>query len=203
MTRPGWGALFAAASLSAVSIYDAIYHGLTGRGSFASDHGPQWGQVASSALLALTFAILAAVLVRAGNSLDGSRTPVRATRRLLIADLAVLASVFATQIMLGRIPTALEAVAGIAFLLMFVLGPALGAMLIGAPAHRLPALLMMAPLALLPGMLLLGLLAPTWSHPGYAESALYIGIALLARHTTQTPPAQPPARTHRPHTEPA
>ena len=203
MTRLGWGALCAAVALSAVSIYDAIYHGVTGRGSFASDHGPQWGQIASSALLALTFAFLAAVLVRAGGSLDGSRTAVRAIRRLLIADLAVLACVFATQIMLGRIPTALEAVAGIAFLLMFVLSLVLGAMLIGTPAHRLPTLLMMAPLALLPGMLVLNLLAPGWSHPCYAESALYIGIALLARHTTESPATRPPVRISRPRTDPA
>jgi hypothetical protein len=196
MTRLGWGALSAAVALSAVSIYDAIYHGLTGQGSFASDQGPEWGQLMSSGVLTLTFGLLAAVLVLADRSIDRSRW-VRSARRLLIADLAVLAIVFATDMMLGRIPAALEAVAGVAFLLMFVLGLVLGALLVRTPVHRLPALLMMAPVALIPGMLVLNLIAPGWSHPGYAESTLYIGIALLAGRTTDRPtnrplaPAQP------------
>ena len=70
-------------------------------------------------------------------------------------------------------------VAGIAFLLMFLLGTALGALLLRTADLRVPAALLVSTLPVIGLTILLGVLAPGWGHPAYAETTLYVGIALL------------------------
>jgi hypothetical protein len=106
----------------------------------------------------------------------------------LLADLAVLAGVFVVGTVLSRFPGPVEAVAGIAFIVMFLLGAALGACLLRRPGLRLPAILLLAPVVLIPLAMLADSLAPGWAHPGYAETALYLGLALLSRGSGQPAP---------------
>ena len=71
------------------------------------------------------------------------------------------------------------AVAGVAFRVMFVLGVALGATLLRRPDLRVPAGLMVAVVPVIALTFALEALALGWGHPGYAETALYLGIGLL------------------------
>jgi hypothetical protein len=72
-------------------------------------------------------------------------------------------------------------VGGVAFLLAFVLGAALGLTLVRRPDLRPAAVCLSAIAALIPLTILMGILQSRWTHIAYAETALYIGIALLAR----------------------
>jgi hypothetical protein len=112
-----------------------------------------------------------------------------------LADLAVLAGVFVVGTVLADYPAPVEIVAGVAFVLMFLLGATLGLSLLRRPDLRLSAVLLAAPLALIPLAMLAETLTPGWGHPGYAETALYLGLATLARSSswpTTHPADQPP-----------
>jgi len=129
------------------------------------------------------------VLIQDADRIDGSSRFVRWVRRLLLGDLALLAAIFAVGTVLAKMPAALAVPAGVAFILMFLLGAVLGVALIRRRGLRLPAVLMTAAIPLIPLTAAIGAIAPDWAHPGYAESALYLGLALLARHrSTDTAP---------------
>jgi len=202
MTQLGRATIPAAVLLSAISIMDAVYKGVTGGAAAVwDDSSGNRGLVATvNAVMAVTFALLAAVLVNKAQSIDAGGRVVPWVRRLLITALSVLSAVFIAGIIFDGYPGPLEASAGIAFLCMFVFGVLLGAAMLRRPEQRLPALLLVSPLALLPATLLLDAAAPGWGHPGYAETALYIGLALLdrlhTRHPTAGSPTPDPATTH-------
>jgi hypothetical protein len=95
---------------------------------------------------------------------------------------------------------AFGAIAGIAFLVMFVVGAVLGAVLLRRPDVRLPAALMVSVVPLIGLTFAVEALAPGWGHPGYAETALYMGIALLGLTAAGAPTSAPdrtPAGTRR------
>jgi hypothetical protein len=98
-------------------------------------------------------------------------------RRALVLDLVVLAVGGAASSVVGA--EFLGAVAGIAFLTMFLLGTILGATLLRRPSLRLPAVLMAATVPVLVLSFALVAVAPRWGHPAYAETVLYLGVALL------------------------
>lgn len=183
MTRTGKAAMAVAILASALSVLDAVSGGITGGAVDVWDDnsGQRWVIVAVDVLLVALFALLTAVLVQQADRLDGASRVVRWIRRTLLADLAVLAGVFVVGTVLVHYPGPVEAVAGIAFVLMFPLGAVLGVCLVRRPGLRLPAVLLVASAALIPLAMLADSLAPGWGHPGYAEAALYIGLALLAR----------------------
>jgi hypothetical protein len=108
---------------------------------------------------------------------------------LLAADLAVLA----TGYLLVNVVDSeiLGATAGVTFLAMFILGAALGGTLLRRPHVRVPAALMVAVVPLIGLTFALEALAPGWGHPGYAETSLYLGIALLGLTAAAAGAARP------------
>lgn len=171
-------ALGAAVALSVLSIGDAILRATSATPPPWDDElGTTWGIASTNVLMAATFGLLAAVLVRDAARIDAGSAVVRWTRRLLAVDLAVLASGFVFVTVFDA--AFFGAVAGVTFLAMFVLGAVLGGLLLRRPEVRLPAALMLAVVPLIPLTFALEAIAPGWGHPGYAETALYLGIALL------------------------
>jgi hypothetical protein len=192
-------ALGAAVVLSVVSIGDAV---LRATGDVVppwdDEAGTPWVIVGFNLVMAATFALLAAVLVRNAEWIDQGRGARRWIRRLLAADLAVLVAGYLLVSVLDS--EGAGAVAGVTFLAMFVLGAALGAVLLGRAEVRLPAVLMAGSIPIIGLTLAVEALAPGWGHPGYAETALYLGIALLgltAAGAATTAPHRALAGTHR------
>ena len=171
-------ALGAAVALSVLSVGDAILRATSATPPPWDDEaGTTWGIVSTNLLMTATFGLLAAVLVRNADRIDAGSGAVRWIRRLLAADLAVLACGYVLVSVLEA--EVFGAVAGVTFLAMFVLGVALGATLLRRPDVRVPALLMVSVVPVIALTFALEALAPGWGHPGYAETALYLGIALL------------------------
>jgi peptidoglycan/LPS O-acetylase OafA/YrhL len=170
--------LGAAVVLSVVSVVDAILRATSEAvPPWDDEFGTPWVLLATNLVMAVTFALLSAVLVRNAERIDEGSGPVRWIRRVLAVDLAILASGF----VLVNVSDAevLGAVAGLTFLAMFALGAVLGGALLRRPDLRLPAGLMVGAVPVIALSFALEALAPGWGHPGYAETALYMGIALL------------------------
>ena len=183
-------AITAATIFSVLSLYDAVHHGVTGRGSFLSDeYGITWATVAGSIVGALSFIALAALLVIEQPRIDGRSRLRRWLGRLLVADLAVLAAVYGIGIPLmraldpGGIDAVVGVVAGIAFAAMFVLAVGLGLSLVRIRELRPSAVLLVAVLPLVGLTIFLGAIGSGFAHPAYAETAVYVGIALLGRRS--------------------
>ena len=177
--------MLSAVLVSAMSIADAVHHGLTGRFLLDDETAAPAVTIAVSALLAVTFALLAAVLREQAGRIDAGRRTVRWIRRAMQTVLVVLVVVFvggpvvegtADGSALHRI---IEALGGAGFALMFLVGVVLGAALLRRAQLRPAAALMAAPIVVIPLTLLIATFAPDWAHPAYAETALYIGVALL------------------------
>lgn len=202
MTRTGRAALTAAILTSALSVADAANQGVTGHPLIDQETNATWAYASSSLLLAATFGLLAAVLAEQADRIDAGSRTVRWLRRLMQGDLAVLALVFAGGLVVDGYPEtslvyrAWGAIAGIAFLMMFLIGTVLGVSLLRRSDRRVAAALMAAPLVLIPITFAVATLAGDWAHPGYAESALYIGLALLGRGAHQRLQAAPRAAAH-------
>jgi peptidoglycan/LPS O-acetylase OafA/YrhL len=170
--------LGAAVVLSVVSIVDAILRATSEAVPPWDDElGTPWVLLATNLVMAVTFALLSAVLIRNAEPIDEDSAPVRWIRRVLAVDLAILASGF---VLVNASDAELfGAVAGVTFLAMFALGAVLGGALLRRADLRLPAAVMVAAVPVIALSLALEALAPGWGHPGYAETALYMGIALL------------------------
>jgi hypothetical protein len=171
-------ALGAAVVLSVVSIGDAILRATSDVvPPWDDEFGTPWVLVVTNILMAVTFGLLAAVLVRNAERIDEGSGACRWIRRLLAVDLGVLAAGYLIVSVVDV--DAAGAVAGVAFLAMFVLGVAFGATLLRRPDVRLPAILMVSVVPVIGLTFALEAIAPGWGHPGYAETVLYLGIALL------------------------
>jgi peptidoglycan/LPS O-acetylase OafA/YrhL len=192
-------ALGAAVVLSLVSIGDAVLRATSDVvPPWDDEFGTTWVVVATNLAMAATFALLAAVLVRNAQRIDEGSGVVRWVRRLLAVDLAVLAGGYLVVSMIDT--EAAGAVAGITFLAMFVLGAVLGGTLLRRPEVRVPAVLMVSVVPVIALSFAAEALAPGWGHPGYAETALYMGIALLgltAAGRAVSTPDRALARMHR------
>jgi len=178
MNQLARAALGAAVAASVFSIADAVVRASSdGPPAWDPEGGVTWAIAAASVLLAVTFVLLAAVLVRAAPQIDEGRGGRRWVRRILAVDLVLLAVGGVASSVGG--PDFLGIVAGLAFLGMFVLGTVLGALLLRRPDLRIPAVLMVSTVPVIGLTLALDAVAPGWGHPGYAETVLYLGIALL------------------------
>jgi hypothetical protein len=190
MTRIARAAMISAVLTSVMSIADAVHHGLTGELLLDEDSSAGWVRVGSSLLLAATFGLLAAALAEQASRVDAGSRAIRWVRRLMQGVLAVLSIVFAGGLVVEAyagtavIHEAWGAVGGASFVLMFLISVVLGACLLRRPDLRVAAVLMAAPAAMIPLTFLVQVLAPGWAHPAYAETALYIGVALLGRSPT-------------------
>ena len=157
--------------------------------------GIEWVARAGDAAHGVTYALLAAALVHCAARIDAGRAAVRWLRRILAVDLGVLAVPFlvsaATGALAGDSPVG--AVTGVGFLALFPLAIALGVVLDARSATRhLPAWVLTATLPVIGLTALLG--AVGWAHPGYAETTIYLGLALLAaltRPAVARPAAEP------------
>lgn len=186
-------AISAAVAFSALSVYDALHHGFTGRPSAFSDpNGTTGWTLATSALSVGTFAALGAVLVSTRHEIDHGRKARTWVRRLLTIDLAVLAAVFAFGAPFlsepdSAIGAGLAPVAGSSFAAMFLLAFVLGLSILRRRALRVSAVLLTAVVPVIGLTLALPSLAPGFEHPAYAETAVYLGLALLGRPKPAAP----------------
>ena len=177
-------AIAVAATASAVSLTDAVYGAITGHDApWEPPHGNRLAITAINALIATLYLVLAAVLVFRGDRIDGPSRVVRWLRRLLVLVLAVLTGVFLVGAVLGDYPGPLGAIAGIAFILMFLLSMALGVGLLRRPGLRGPAVLLVSAVPIIGLTAVVGFFASGLTHPAYAETVVYVGLALLARTT--------------------
>ena len=88
-------AITAATIYSAMSLYDAVHHGVTGKGSaFSDEYGTTWATIAIGIVAAVSFIANAAILVIERIRIDRGSRLHRWVRRLLVVDLVVLAAVF-------------------------------------------------------------------------------------------------------------
>lgn len=188
-TKPALGA---AVALSTVAVGDAVLRAVSDvPPPWDPDGGTWWAQTVVDVVHGATYVLLAVLLVSRADGIDGGRGVVRWLRRALVVDLAVLGAAFLFGPPLGVMDSEpLGIVASAGFLLMFVLGTALGISVGRRPDLRLPAALMIASLVLVPLAFL-----PGWGHPAYAEAALYIGSALLGRAVDVAAPVPSPGRT--------
>ena len=186
MTRIGWAALVAAILASAYSIAEAIAAPITGHPVIDQESGPNPALTIVGALLISTFTLGVAVLWEQAERIDAGSSFRRWVRRLLQAALAALALISGIGIVAERIApdglvSTMDGAGSIPFLSMFVLGATLGFSLIRRSQLRAAAYCLASVAALIPLTVLTGILLPGWAHAAYAETALYIGIALLAR----------------------
>jgi hypothetical protein len=182
MSKLTSAALAIAAAASAASLTDAVYGAITGHdGPWEPPDGNRWAITAINALLAALYLVLAAALVYRADRIDGRSGAVKWIRRLLVLVLAVLAGVFLVGTALADFPAPVSAIAGIAFILMFLVSVALGIGLLRRPGLRAPAVLLVSAVPIIGLTAVVGLFTTRLIHPAYAETAVYVGLALLAR----------------------
>lgn len=190
----GWLAMVGAVATSALAFADAVTVAVSGENLIGE------GDAVSSTLLlnglvhGLTYVVLGWLLVFERRRIDaGSR--VRTTARwaltgsyllLLPFFLLGLLQVALTRSTIADLPTVYEVTAGIGFAGMFLSSIVLGFALWKATDLRLASrTLSLGVLAGIGATILLALVASDWSHPAYAEAAVYLGTALLALRPTQ------------------
>jgi hypothetical protein len=186
-------ALAAATALSTLIVLDIIWNAHN-----PDDVGP-WLDAESYSYLARyvgivhagVYTLLAAALIQAGRVIDAGRTLVRVLRWIIIAGYMVFAVMYGW---IGIVDPAYdgtgvyEVVITAAFAVSLLLPIVLGFALIRRREFRVPAILLIAPVVLLPLTFILGALTD-WGHPGYMETAVNFGVALLciASAGTQRP----------------
>jgi hypothetical protein len=178
-------ALPAAVGLSAIALFDAVTHGLTGHWSVFADD--------TDVPAALAVGCVVHGLAYAGGLrvLYAERQRLRANRGatvfgwLLFATFAPLAAGFlllAPFQAYGHFDGAyavLGPVIGIAFGLQFLAATGLGLSLLRHPETGVGSR-MLAALPLVMGLTaLLALVAPDWAHPAYVETVTIVGAALF------------------------
>jgi quinol-cytochrome oxidoreductase complex cytochrome b subunit len=134
------------------------------------------------------------VLIRLVRSGIGRRL-LRVVATLLAVAFGVLAVLFllvepflfATDVGRAATPPVLSAAGGSAFLLMFLLSFVLGLTLLSHPEHRPVAVILLAVAPVLGLTILAGGLGSDFAHPGYAETLVNFGVALLARPAVAVP----------------
>ncbi|GAA4412279.1 hypothetical protein GCM10023168_33960 [Fodinibacter luteus] len=209
-------ALLGAAGITTTALTDAVTVALTGEPSFASDeHGVTAPFVLSGLVHVGAYVTFATVLHSWRAQIDGASRFRRAVRVVLTITLAVLALTLligtGVAVATGEVPdnAVFEAVAGIAFLLMFVASLALGITLLRRPQLRLAARTLTGIIAALGLTILLGATGSPWAHPAYVEVLAAFGLAFVAlapRHVheaDETTDVEPTTHQPRPARNPA
>ena len=175
-------ALVAAAALSTLIALDVLWNA-----QVPDQVGPWLDAEAHPALARATavahtglYALLVAALIRFGRAIDGGSRFVSVLRWIIIAGYAVFAILFGWIIIdPGYDATGVyELAANLAFAVSLLVPIVLGFALIRRRVFRWPAMLLIAPIVLLPLTLLLQAFTD-WAHPGYMETAVNFGVALL------------------------
>jgi hypothetical protein len=176
-------ALVGATVMSTIALTDAIWAAnLPGTPSPWSEEGGSDFMLRGVGLgHAIPYFLLAAVLVQAGSIIDAGRRFVSVVRWILIVGFALFGVLFGWGAVVdphaayGEVLSLLSTSAFIVTLLVPVL---LGFALIRRRELRMPALFLIAPVLLFPLTLLLAAVS-TWGHPGYLETTVNFGVALL------------------------
>lgn len=180
-------ALVGAAGISAIALTDAVTFALTGESSGATeDRGVTALYVLSGLAHVGAYVAFAAVLRGWRAQIDGTSRFRRVVRVVLTVALTVLAVTLligtSVCVATGEVPdnALFGAVAGAAFLLMFVASLALGISLLRRPGFRLAAGTLTAIIGALGLVSLLGAVASPWAHPAYVEVLAAFGLAFIA-----------------------
>jgi hypothetical protein len=181
--------LLCAAGTSAIALSDAIVQGVTGHSVLpADDNAPV--MVLVSLIHGATYAALCWVLAAEAHRIDAGHRVLRWLRRGLIADLAVMSALFAVGIPVTTWISALQTnqavddifsiVGSSTFLAMFALAFAVGVGTVRRASLRPGPYLLIGIVPAIGLMIGLGALRSGFAHPGYAETLVNFGIALLA-----------------------
>ena len=178
-------ALAGALGLSAIALFDAVTHGLTGHWSAFSDDGQNPAiRAAGEAVHGLAYAGAVWVLVAERRRLHANRrTTVFAW--VLALSFAALAAGFLVAAPFTAAAGARPAVAffepviGAAFALQFLAAIGLGLALLRHAETGVGSRLLAATVPVLALTLVLASVAPAWAHPAYVETTTILGVALL------------------------
>jgi hypothetical protein len=177
-------ALAGAVGLSSLALFDAVTRGVTGSGSVFSDGSDvRWLAVAGSIVHGLAYVALAHV-VRAERERIAVNRAARLAVRVLTPALSVLGVGFLVlwplaDLILTPVEAAVSGVIGVAFGLHFLGALVLGLATARRPGGRPGSLVLASLLPVIGITALLGLLAPGFVHPAYAETTVCFGLALL------------------------
>ena len=186
--------LLCAAGTSAIALSDAIVQGVTGHSVLPTDDTAPV-MVLVSFIHGATYAALCWVLAAEARRIDAGHRVLRWLRRGLIVDLAVMSALFAVGIPLTTWILALRSTQAVddlfssvgtsTFLAMFALAFAVGVGTVRRAALRPASYLLIGIVPAIGLMIGLGALHSSFAHPGYAETLVNFGIALLGlrRHT--------------------
>lgn len=189
-------ALVAAAMLSALIVLDAVWNANNPDqvGPWLDAEGYPYLLPITGILHTAVYGLLAAALVQSGRAIDGGSRFVRVLRWILISIFALFAGLFS---ILTVDPSAdssgvYEILANVAFAVSLIVPIVLGFALIRRHAFRVPAILLIAPIVILPLTVILEAFT-AFAHPGYTETAVNIGLALLCVAASSQPAASEPA----------
>jgi hypothetical protein len=189
-------ALAGAAVTSAIALFDAATHGLTGQYSwFADDSGIRPAQVFSALAHGLTYAALCVVLVREATLIAAAGRVQAVLRWVLVTSLTLLAAGFVLVAPFLQSPDNAGAIGVVLGILMSVgfVGMVLGSLVLGplllrSPGLRTGARVLSAMLPVFGVTILLQFSATAWAHPAYLETTLAFGLALLGVDAVQPAP---------------
>ena len=181
-------AIAGSAGLSAIALYDAITHGLTGHYSpFADDSGQAGPIVASYVVHGLAYLSLAYVLHRESAAFAAAPRAARAARHVLLVSFAVLGVGMLTLAPVTYLAGLYEGALGVVWSmlgLVLLLGLLLASTVLGLAVVRRNPLgiggrMLGAVIPVVLATVALGFLAPDWAHPAYVETTINFGVALL------------------------
>lgn len=176
-------ALVAAAMLSALIVLDVVWNA-----NNPVQAGPWLDSEAHPYLLPVTgilhsalYALLAAGLIQSGRAIDGRSRFVKVLRWILISIFTLFAGLFGFSTVdssAADTSGVYEILANVAFAASLILPIVLGFALMRRAEFRVPAILLIAPVVLLPITFVLEAFT-VFAHPGYTETAVNLGLALL------------------------
>ncbi|MGC5173355.1 hypothetical protein ACLQ2Q_22155 [Microbacterium sp. DT81.1] len=149
-------------------------------------------------LHAVLYTLLAAALIQSGRAIDGGRPLVRVLRWILIGCFALFAGLFSIVIVDPTFNTSgvYEILVTVIFAVSLLVPIVLGFALIRRRHFRIPAILLIAPLVVLPITLIIETFT-VFAHPGYTETAVNFGLALLCVAASSLPATSTPALHNR------
>jgi hypothetical protein len=182
-------ALIGAALTSTIALSDAIMHGATGRNLLTTDGSRPAGWIVAGDLVhGLTYVALSWVLIAERDLLGRANRWVRILRHLLLASLVLLAAGFVLIdpiVRLAHLPPGGVAaavwggMAGIGFAGMIISCLLLGIAVLRRNPLGYGGRVLGLVVPVLVVTVLLGLAASDWAHPGYVETVIYFGLALI------------------------
>lgn len=178
-------AVAAAAGLSVMALWDAARNALAPSGTPPWDPSrePELIFRGVSLLHGVVYLLLASVLAKFGLLIDGDSRALPWLRRILVICYLIMGLPFLASGMFAAdletdAPAWVQMAIPVAFLGAFVAAIAIGLLLLRHHQLRLAGWLLASPVVILPLTLLLDSVS-RWGHPGYLETAVNMGTALL------------------------